>query len=75
MDKKEIANNTGYRRRFYDRKKNKLEIEIEPEKDKEAENIIEKRTKTEANIPASHRYKTSQNREKDEEKVEKEEMI
>ena len=40
MDKKEIANNAGYRRRFYDRKKNKLKIKIEPEKDKEIENII-----------------------------------
>ena len=40
LDKKEIANNAGYRRRFYDRKKNKFEIEIEPQKDKEIENII-----------------------------------
>ena len=40
MDKKEIANNAGYRRRFYDRKKYKLKIKIEPEKDKEIENII-----------------------------------
>ena len=28
LDKKEIANNVYYRRRFYDRKKNKLKIKI-----------------------------------------------